>query len=248
MDVLVSGLIDGLRLLVSGDRERAQARRRVDADEPTVAVTAGVWLHVEVVADGELLGQAVRAVIHVVGMDRVRTGGVLVFADVGLVAADHDDLEGRAFFRRDGQLAAGKRAVDQRAGNAERRSADRMFARGEKLFQDRLEAYGAPRIFRDAGGERPRDARPQLPRLLARVLAETPPGPSIVGKVFPGAEHSRFAHVLGAMHLARIGVGVRSLSPGVPGLFAVDSDAVVRSLILRRASMPTSSRRRLPTI
>jgi AcrR family transcriptional regulator len=36
---------------------------------------------------------------------------------------------------------------------------------------------------------------------------------------------------LGAMHLARIGVGVRRLAPGVPGLFEVESDAVVRSCV-----------------
>jgi AcrR family transcriptional regulator len=36
---------------------------------------------------------------------------------------------------------------------------------------------------------------------------------------------------LGAMHLARIGVGVRQLAPGVPGLFTVDSDEVVRSCV-----------------
>jgi AcrR family transcriptional regulator len=36
---------------------------------------------------------------------------------------------------------------------------------------------------------------------------------------------------LGAMHLARIGVGVRSLAPGVPGLFTVESDEVVRSCV-----------------
>jgi AcrR family transcriptional regulator len=36
---------------------------------------------------------------------------------------------------------------------------------------------------------------------------------------------------LGAMHLARIGVGVRQLAPGIPGLFSVDSDQVVRSCV-----------------
>lgn len=36
---------------------------------------------------------------------------------------------------------------------------------------------------------------------------------------------------LGVMHLARIGVGVRRLSPGVPGLFEVESDEVVRSCV-----------------
>jgi AcrR family transcriptional regulator len=36
---------------------------------------------------------------------------------------------------------------------------------------------------------------------------------------------------LGAMHLARIGVGVRRLGPAVPGLFSVDADQVVRSCV-----------------
>jgi AcrR family transcriptional regulator len=36
---------------------------------------------------------------------------------------------------------------------------------------------------------------------------------------------------LGAMHLARIGVGVRQLGPGVPGLFRIESDEVVRSCV-----------------
>jgi AcrR family transcriptional regulator len=36
---------------------------------------------------------------------------------------------------------------------------------------------------------------------------------------------------LGAMHLARIGVGVRRLAPGVPALFVIESDEVVRSCV-----------------
>jgi AcrR family transcriptional regulator len=36
---------------------------------------------------------------------------------------------------------------------------------------------------------------------------------------------------LGAMHLARIGVGVRSLAPGIPALFAVEPDRIVRTCI-----------------
>ena len=35
----------------------------------------------------------------------------------------------------------------------------------------------------------------------------------------------------GAMHLARIRVGVRSLAPGIPGLFAVEPEQVVRTCI-----------------
>jgi AcrR family transcriptional regulator len=40
-----------------------------------------------------------------------------------------------------------------------------------------------------------------------------------------------WTQMLGAMHLARIGVGVKRLSPGVPSLFTVDSDEVVRSCV-----------------
>ena len=36
---------------------------------------------------------------------------------------------------------------------------------------------------------------------------------------------------LGVMHLARIGVGVRRLAPGVPGLFTVESDEVIRRCV-----------------
>jgi AcrR family transcriptional regulator len=36
---------------------------------------------------------------------------------------------------------------------------------------------------------------------------------------------------LGLMHLARIGVGVRSVAPGVPGLFAVEPAQVVRTCV-----------------
>ena len=36
---------------------------------------------------------------------------------------------------------------------------------------------------------------------------------------------------LGLMHLARIGVGVRSVAPGVPGLFAVEPEQVVRTCV-----------------
>ena len=40
-----------------------------------------------------------------------------------------------------------------------------------------------------------------------------------------------WTQTLGAMHLARIGVGVRRLAPGVPGLFAVEPEQVVRSCV-----------------
>ncbi len=40
-----------------------------------------------------------------------------------------------------------------------------------------------------------------------------------------------WTQTLGAMHLARIGVGVRRLGPGVPGLFAVRPEQIVRSCV-----------------
>ena len=40
-----------------------------------------------------------------------------------------------------------------------------------------------------------------------------------------------WTQVLGTMHLARLGVGVRLAAPGVPGLFPVDPEEVVRSCV-----------------
>lgn len=40
-----------------------------------------------------------------------------------------------------------------------------------------------------------------------------------------------WTQVLGAMHIARIGVGIRELAPGVPELFRVDSNAVVAACV-----------------
>ena len=40
-----------------------------------------------------------------------------------------------------------------------------------------------------------------------------------------------WTQALGAMHLSRIGVGVRQLAPGVPGLFSVAPEEVVRSCV-----------------
>lgn len=40
-----------------------------------------------------------------------------------------------------------------------------------------------------------------------------------------------WTQTLGAMHLARIGVGVRQAAPGVPGLFPVDADDVVAACV-----------------
>ena len=36
---------------------------------------------------------------------------------------------------------------------------------------------------------------------------------------------------LGLMHLARIGVGVRSVAPGIPGLFTIEPERVVRTCV-----------------
>ena len=46
-----------------------------------------------------------------------------------------------------------------------------------------------------------------------------------------------WTQTLGAMHLARIGVGVRQVAPGVPGLFEVPADAVVAACV--RSAMAT---------
>ena len=40
-----------------------------------------------------------------------------------------------------------------------------------------------------------------------------------------------WTQMLGVMHLARIGVGVREAAPGVPGLFAVDPDRLVKTCV-----------------
>jgi AcrR family transcriptional regulator len=40
-----------------------------------------------------------------------------------------------------------------------------------------------------------------------------------------------WTQALGLLHLARIGVGVRRVAPGVPGLFVIESDEVVRSCV-----------------
>jgi AcrR family transcriptional regulator len=51
-----------------------------------------------------------------------------------------------------------------------------------------------------------------------------------------------WTQMLGAMHLARIGVGVRRLAPGVPGLFEVKSDDVVRSCAATALASVTAHR------
>ena len=40
-----------------------------------------------------------------------------------------------------------------------------------------------------------------------------------------------WTQVLGTMHLARVGVGIRSLGPGVPDLFSIAPDAVVQTCV-----------------
>jgi AcrR family transcriptional regulator len=40
-----------------------------------------------------------------------------------------------------------------------------------------------------------------------------------------------WTQVLGTMHLARIGVGMREVTPGVPDLFAIPADRVVRTCV-----------------
>jgi hypothetical protein len=40
-----------------------------------------------------------------------------------------------------------------------------------------------------------------------------------------------WTQVLGTMHLARVGVGVRELGPGVPDLFSVAPDRVIETCV-----------------
>jgi AcrR family transcriptional regulator len=40
-----------------------------------------------------------------------------------------------------------------------------------------------------------------------------------------------WTQVLGTMHLARVGVGIRELGPGVPDLFSVDSERVIETCV-----------------
>jgi AcrR family transcriptional regulator len=51
-----------------------------------------------------------------------------------------------------------------------------------------------------------------------------------------------WTQTLGAMHLARIGVGVKQAGPGVPGLFAVEPDDVIASCV--RSALATVGARR----
>jgi AcrR family transcriptional regulator len=50
-----------------------------------------------------------------------------------------------------------------------------------------------------------------------------------------------WTQTLGAMHLARIGVGIRQLGPGVPGVFAVDGDELVDACV--RSALVTAGAR-----
>ena len=67
---------------------------------------------------------------------------------------------------------------------------------------------------------------------LARVLRE-----GAEDGTFPAVEdpdltaNVMWTKMLGAMNLARIGVGVREVAPGVPGLFEVTPEQVVRSCV-----------------
>ena len=59
-----------------------------------------------------------------------------------------------------------------------------------------------------------------------------------------GVANLLWTQVLGAMHLARIGVGVRELGPGVPGVFAVDGEALVDACV--RSALATAGVRSGP--
>ena len=73
---------------------------------------------------------------------------------------------------------------------------------------------------------------------MARCLAQLA---DVLGR---GTESGRFAvddpdytatvlwtSILGTMHLARLGIGVRQLAPGVPGIFTIEPDRLVRTCV-----------------
>jgi AcrR family transcriptional regulator len=51
-----------------------------------------------------------------------------------------------------------------------------------------------------------------------------------------------WTQALGLLHLARIGVGVKRLGPGVPGLFSIDADQVVRSCVAHALAIVSADR------
>jgi AcrR family transcriptional regulator len=54
-----------------------------------------------------------------------------------------------------------------------------------------------------------------------------------------------WTQTLGAMHLARIGVGVRQAAPGVPQLFEVESERIVRTCVASAIAVVQSDAARL---
>src|SRR4051812_33653079 len=73
-----------------------------------------------------------------------------------------------------------------------------------------------------------------MARCLDHIAAILRAGAEAGAFALAGPDHP--AHVLGTpgpgvMHLARIRVGVRSVAPGIPGLFAVEPERIVRTCI-----------------
>ena len=92
---------------------------------------------------------------------------------------------------------------------------------GERAARDRLRV----------GLAAARAGHGALPGRLAAVLRD-----GAEAGVFAVEDPDYMANVLwtqalGLMHLARIGVGVRNVAPGIPGLFTVEPERVVRTCV-----------------
>jgi hypothetical protein len=74
---------------------------------------------------------------------------------------------------------------------------------------------------------------------LARILAEEE------GVADPDFAANRiYTQVLGTMHLARIGLGVREAAPGVPGAFPLDPETVRVACVEDALALAAASRPR----
>ena len=72
---------------------------------------------------------------------------------------------------------------------------------------------------------------------LARILADE-------GVEDPDFTANRlYTQVLGTMHLARIGLGVREAAPGVPGAFPLDPEPVRRACVADGLALASAATR-----
>ena len=61
-----------------------------------------------------------------------------------------------------------------------------------------------------------------------------PPGPDDIRRLPEDPDYTAtvlWTSTLGTMHVARLGIGVRQLGPGVPGVFRVSSERVVQTCV-----------------